>query len=449
MTWTSRNNCVPTIGCLLLAGAVNLYAEQSRCVALLMQGMGPVSSGNAAEHSWGSLEVDAQGRFCWSDFIGFTIARGQRFGGVLRSRSEQVTVADLDTLGAADNGTADFFLLASSITAQEDGLESRVRELATAVAAVQELSRCNRIRLVCYSASGLAARLWMQRAVDGEIPEALHYRQGAVSHLITIATPHLGIGGAVGPVGRTWKRYAPLTPGSAMLRSINDTLDLPADVRYTSVVIQGTGSSFFDAGRSYHPYQRLSQQSLEALPPLMRYGHDGVVHALSAQLHLTPAAARYENATDRPVEVQFCRLSQPLGDRPADAAIHTQALRDPRLWGLLNALMTKEPIDKFPEADGGALASDQLWPREIALHLAELHVQRRHLAGRIRRSEVQALINGPDGQHWRWQCQCDVDVPIPLGNVRSVRYTVRGAFALTFDRFARPERLFETVVEVD
>lgn len=449
MTLTSRTIAVSLMGCLLLGGAVQVYADQSRCVTLLVQGMGPISTSKAAEQSWGALEADAQGRFYWSGFIGFMIERGQRFGGVLRSRSEQVTAADVDTLGADPHGEADFYLLASSLAAQQDGLESRTRELAAAVGAVRELSGFASIRLVCYSASGVAARMWMQGALDGEIRDDWRYRQGAVRHLVTVGTPHLGVGGAVGLASRAWSRYGALTPGSAVLGEINDRRDLPADARYTAVVIQGVGNLVFDAGRVYRPYLRLSSPAVDALPPLMRSGHDGVVHALSAQLHLTPAAARYEDATGQRVEVRFCRLSQSVGDRPEDVAIHNHAMRDPRLWELLHTLIRQDHPVESPAAHRGGLALRQSWARDIALHLAERHVQLRHLTGRIRRSEILVLIEGSDGQPWRWKCRCEVETRNPLGHPRLVQYIVRGAFALTFDRFGRPERMSEAAVEVE
>lgn len=71
----------------------------------------------------------------------------------------------------------------------------------------------------------------------------LAYESGSVCHLVTVATPHLGIGGVVAPVSRVWDRFASLASDSSLLRRINQDLDLPKDVRYTAVVIQGTGTS--------------------------------------------------------------------------------------------------------------------------------------------------------------------------------------------------------------
>jgi hypothetical protein len=462
---------------LLLIGSGSARPDEAENVVLLAQGMGPVASSRAAEQSWGSLEPDRDGQLRWSGFVGFLIRRGYRFGGVLRSRSERVVPGDLDTLGARDDGHGDFYLLASSLPAQEDGLESRARELATAVAAVRRLSGRRPVCLMCYSASGIAARLWMQGAIRtpadqrsrrkceepsggkepsgcfaGTIPDTSSSngadRPGAVAHLVTVATPHLGAGGVAGPVTELWDRYRPLSAGSALLRRINRQLDLPAEVDYTSIVIQGTGTSLMDSGRRYARHLRGSAPPLEAIPPLLRGGHDGVVHTLSAQLHLTPAAARYENTTDRPVRVRFCQLGQALGDRPERIAIHNQAIREPELWSVLWEVIVGPRPRGAPKKATGAFCREE-WARQIALHLAELHVQRRHLAGRIRASQVVALVPARDGCRWSWQCRCQVDVCLPFVGEETVHDTVTGSFRLGFDRFGRPRQMFDAVVEVD
>ena len=434
--------------CCLVVSAMSPWCkggDEPPCVTLLVQGIGPVASSKAAEASWGELKADAQGKFGWSGFVGQLIGQGWKFGGVFRSKSEQVREKDLDRLGASE-GPCDFYVLASSIPAQEDGLVSRARELATAVAAVRKRTGARNVRLICYSAGGVAARLWMQGTLE-ECP----YESGSVGHLITVATPHLGIGGVVGPLRDVWDRYKSLAPDSRLLQRINQELDLPTDARYTAVVIQGTGTSFSDTGRVYKRHLRLSADQVNSLPPLMRTGHDGVVHCLSAQLHLTPAAARYENSTDRGVEVVFCRLQRFHGDRAEDLTIHTAAMRDEALWRtLLSVLDVPQPV-----AEAGEQCSHEdahrRWATQIALHLTELHVQLRHLTGKITRTEIsrlQAMNVGLNECAIRWKCLCDTDVRRVFRGVESREYVATGSFELSFDRFGRPRRLVDLVVEL-
>jgi hypothetical protein len=86
--------------------------------------------------------------------------------------------------------------------------------------------------------------------MQGALPKC-PYQTGAVKHLLTVATPHSGISGAVRIASSTRRKYAPLAAESALLRRINQELDLPGETRYTAVVIQGSGFELGDTGQSY------------------------------------------------------------------------------------------------------------------------------------------------------------------------------------------------------
>jgi hypothetical protein len=435
---------------LLMACSVSSLSaasSDSRGVTLLVQGAGPIPSLEAAEQTWGQLKVDVSRQLRWSGFVGHLVYQhGWKFGGVLRSHSEKVTSEQLDASSAVSGGRADFFLLASSLVAQQGGLESRAHELASAVSVVKKLTGARQIRLLCYSAGGISARIWLQNAL-AHAP----YEKGTVSQLITVGTPHLGVGGVVQFVSRLRNYYAPLAPNSTLLQRINEELDLPSDVRFTSVVIQGTGPTLLDSGSSYQQYLRLSADQLARLPPLMQEGHDGVVHCLSAQLHLTPTAARYENRTNRPVDVVFCRLPLLYAETVENFTIHTLALRDERLWRTLSALIEPQLLQKESNVETRIQVARDDWAREIAMHHADCHIQERYVVGRIRCSELThfELAKSKQTYRCRWKSACKVEFPRLFHDAETRSYSVTGAFDLTYDRFGRPDCLSDSVIEIE
>jgi hypothetical protein len=421
--------------------------HDARGVTLLLQGAGPMISSKAGEETWGEYLPAADGRLHWTGFIGYLAHQhGWSIGGVIRPRAEQVLPAHLDTLGAAPADRADVYLLASSLPAQTDGLDSRARELASAVGMLRSLTGARQIRLVAYSASGVAARVWMQGGLENQ-----PYPPGSVAHLICVAAPHLGIGALARPAAFVAPRYGPLAPDSLVLSRINRELDLPCDVRYTDLVIQGFATPWADSGRIYLPYLRLPEPQIDAMPPLLRQGHDGVVHALSAQLRLTLAAARYENQTNRPVQVVVCQPRSRQPDDVRDLTLHTLALGDQTVWETLRAILDRPSGDEDGPQTGDAAATPSEWARQTARHLAATAVQRRHPTGRIgavgiARCEITA--QGRNRLRCAWQGACEITVPRLFRDPDFKTCDVMGSFVMDLDRFQRPAALQELAVEV-
>jgi len=430
-------------GSLPLAAA----PHDARGVTLLLQGAGPAVSSKASEETWGEYLPDAGGRLHWTGFAGYLVRQhGWRVGGVVRPRAEQVLAEHLDPMGAVPAGRADVYILASSLPAQEDGFDSRARELASAVAMLRSLTGARQIRLVAYSASGVAARIWMQGGLENQ-----PYPPGSVDRLICVATPHLGVGTLARPAAWFWRRYGPLAPDSDALNRINRHLALPPDVRFIDVVIQSSAAPLVDSGRSYRPYVRLPETQVRGLPPLLRTGHDGVVHVLSAQLHLAPTAARYENETDQPIQVVVCTPPAGPGDDVRDLTLHTLALHDPSVWQTLWAVLNKPAGDEDAAWRERAAATRSEWTRQIVRHLAATAVQRRHPTGRIGATEIvrcEITERGAYGLGCAWQTQCETVVPRLFRDPDSRTCDVTGSLMLDFDRFQRPVALRESAVAV-
>jgi hypothetical protein len=427
---------------IVLAQLAPAAPRDARGVTLLLQGAGPVISSRAGDETWGEYLPDADGRLRWTGFVGHLVQRhGWKMGGVLRPQAEQVLHEHLDPLGSVPADQADLYILASSLPSQQDGIDSRARELASAVAMLRSRTGAQQVRLVAYSAAGVAARLWLQGGLANQ-----PYQPGSVDRLICVASPHLGIGTAVRPVAVLSPRYAALAPGSPTLVRINRDLDLPSDVRFVDVLVQGAKTSLTDFGRAYLPDLRLPESQADRLPPLLREGHDGVVHALSAQLHLTPAAARYENRTGRPVEIVVCLPGEIQSGDMRDLTLHTMALRDPVVWQTLRELLEQ------PAAEEDAARRRETWARQIVQHQAATAVQRRYPTGRIETLWiVRCEIAAPDADRLRcvWQARGQLTVPRLLRSPQSRTCEATGAFTLDFDRFHRPTRWHDSAVEVE
>jgi hypothetical protein len=423
--------------CVAMPGVACAAANDDRGVTLLVQGASPISNTKGAEATWGEYEVGPDNQLCWSGFAGYLVHRhGWKLGGIFRPVGEQVLPQHLDTMGAYQDGPADFYMLASSVSAQDDGLISRARELASAVDAVCAMTGAKAVRCICYSASGVAARFWMQGAIDG-----LGY-DGQVSHLVTLATPHAGIAGLARPVSKLWKRYETLDVEGEWLRKINRELDLPQDCRFTSIVLQSPGLTIGDSGNAYLRFLRFPQEQIDALPPLLRNGHDGVVHTLSAQLHLTPTAARYENATDRPVEVVVCRPQQMQLEDANDLTLHTRAVGDETVWRALMCAMQTRSAARLD--DEQRLMEQRRWATQIALHMAETTVRREQLATRITSSAVLGVEHTQLGRQCSritWRCRVRCESWRLFAKPELGEYEVRGRLEVVFDRFQRPMML--------
>jgi hypothetical protein len=172
---------------VLLALSVGVRApvapHDARGVTLLLQGAGPVISSRAGDETWGEYLPDADGRLRWTGFVGELVQRhGWKMGGVLRPQAEQVLPEHLDLLGSVPADQADLYILASSLPSQQDGIDSRARELASAVAMLRLRTGAQQVRLVAYSAAGVAARVWLQGGLANQ-----PYQTGSVDRLICVA----------------------------------------------------------------------------------------------------------------------------------------------------------------------------------------------------------------------------------------------------------------------
>ncbi len=324
-----------------LAGQPNPH-EQPQMVTLLIQGAAPVISSTGAEEAWGRLGFNDDDSFRWTGFIGHFRGRGYRFGGIIRSSTEKQTRQQIDRLGADLSIEADYYLLASSVHAQQLGVESRAREIAAAVELLRSIHPQRKVCLVCHSAGGIAARLWIQ----GGLPN-VPFPTESVGHVITIGTPHLGLSGLLSVAAQIRKEYRVLNPDSSLLTKLNKNLELPDNVAFTSIVLQGLSGGLADDGKELREHIDATGAEIRALPLLMSDGHDGIVHSLSAQLHLTATGGRYENRTNRPIRAIFCVMPIDHLDNPAYPSVHTAAMRRPELWkALADCIVERDQYDQ-------------------------------------------------------------------------------------------------------
>ena len=403
-----------------------LFAEPPSEITLFLQGYGPEITESAAEESWGRLTVDRDAQFLWTGLVGDLIHQHNwKFGGILRSQSATVTWGNLDARGAAaDSG--DFYVLASSVVSQQLGLESRAQEIATAVQSLHNATNA-RVRLVCYSASGVCARMWLQ----GALP-TMPYQRGLVSEVITIATPHQGIGGWVRPAGHLIERYRPLLRGSELLRRLNDELDLPTDVRFKSIVLQSDRLE----NRAEIPVSRYAgcctADELQGLPEVLRLGHDGVIDTLSAQLHLTRTAARYEQTVGHPVNVAVCLLNEPESSNLRELSLHTQCLSDSDFREFLYQELTSSRSQR---------QTQEQWCRRIAEFSARTDLRDRQPNCRPVSCAVELKEldwQSKDKFRASWSATVDAIRSRLLKSDTQVELRDSGNLTVQFDRHARP-----------
>ena len=350
-----------------------------RSVILLVHGIVP-GDVNQPSQVWGKLQPNSDGEKRWTGMIGFLERQDYRFGGVFWRKESDVK---LDTTGTrGDPKTADCFSLSFSSGAAADGLAYKCMELASALAVLREYTGCKKVRIVAHSAGGLVARAYVQSA----LPD-LKYR-GDVDRLITIATPHLGSAVAEHFGDFLGTRATSLKSGAQLVQRLNQTLDLPTDINYASIVVRSIWQDVGGAGSDYD--QLVDQEYLRSLPVDFREGGDEILNVRTQNLRLAACARRYENTTRRAVQYVVARVLR-INNEWAHSAATQDA--DVQAW-----------VHLFLSNSGSCWKGD--WP----LSEQKLWIDRQVVAHALAVMEVEALklryapgSNGVTGGRWRVQ----------------------------------------------
>ncbi len=363
--------------------------------------------------------------------IGFLDARGLAYGGTLQAERGRLDLPEgLNTEGTkVDPRKARLFVLEFSPSANTDGLAHKGLELAEALRQLRRYTGAKKVDVVAHSAGGLAARTYLQGALVG-----VGYR-GEVDRLITIATPHLGtaIASKVGDLLGT--RATSLKPGAPLLEQLNRRLDLPADVRFASIVVRGFAADVRGKGEAYE--KLVDREFVARLPIDYREGGDQVIHVLSQNLRLAPCAARYEKASGRPVQYVVARVDDP-SPSPLGRRVHGVEPMDEGVQRLVGQLL-EEGAD-FWEAknqqERKSWLDDQA--RLHAIGVIESETLREHSGSEVKRVELTSMKPGKKKGNVWWYAfdgkATSANRVIPLRR-RTTR--VRGTLQLEFDRFGR------------
>lgn len=424
------------VAAMLLSSTSSVIAEERpRPVTLLLQGVGVIGDEHAAEKTWGALVADEDARLRWDGFLGYVTRESQlTIGGVIRPRSERVTDRDIDSLGAGITPRPDIYLLASSADTRSTGLLGRARELAATVTMLHRLTR-RPIRLVAYSASGVAARIWIQ----GLLPQ-LPFVEGVVSELITVATPHQGIGGFVSTASRAFDLYKPLIAESDLLEKLNGDCVLPKSVQFKSLYFAVTDASIdLPTGRNYQ--LNLTAEALERLPRIMRGGHDGCVDTLSAQLHLTRSGARYEHWNQACIESIPCVLLKRTNRTNSSVTAHVAGISDPHFQSILLNLLKADSNQSDAE-----LQQDR-WLTELALFYAARAIRRKMPTATFRTEPKISVSQSVRSGWWIWSYQSEIWIPQLFGDSRLETVSLTGSFELQFNALGRPDSIKNINVE--
>lgn len=307
------------------------------CVTLLLPGM--QFDLDDPSLSFGSPHENSDGEFRWSGLIGSLDSANHPFGGVIRPDGASLALPKcLDTKGARVHPReAKLFVLDYSSSATVDGLAYKTLELAACIEELREYTGCEKVRLVAFSAGGLVARAYLQSA----LPKVAY--EGDVDRLITIATPHLGSEKAEHFGDFLGTRATSIKPSSDLIQRLNDDLELPADVKYASIVVRGMrigSSGLHDQHEDL--FQKFVDQSLIAKLPLdYQKGTDQVVNVWSQNLAVTRCARDYERANDKPVQYALARVSDPSPSDwvPFDTCVHEVAANDDSVVELVKSLL--------------------------------------------------------------------------------------------------------------
>lgn len=423
------------VWCIALVGLLPPFAFEAEPTAqgvpvLLVHGMTWEIDGE--NQTWGCCEANL-GKTRWNGMIGFLESHGLSFGGVIHFKNGGQPTAVLDaehtTVAPAK---ASVFAMRFSPHANTDGIAYKALELAQAIRLIREVTGAPKVRIVAHSAGGLVARVYLQSALPG-----VTYR-GDVDRLITIATPHLGSSLASHFGDYLGTRATSITPTAALVRDLNNTLDLPAETTFASIVVRAVAADARGDGSELD--ELVDKEFLARLPIEYRQGGDQAVHVRSQNLRLARSAARYEKQTGRPVQYVLARVPDPS---PRDwtwdqETVHVVAPQNTTVQHLVLGLVG----DKAP-----------LWrqetPHELAAWLdwqARLHAQgtiegealRKHRVSQVSQVELTDLaLTHQDGWSYTYRFEGKAFSKNRLISLRRRWTTVRGTMHLTFDPFGR------------
>lgn len=422
--------------CLALAGLLPFswfgseQPGQPSVPVLLVHGL--VWEIDGEDQTWGCCTTKA-GETNWDGMIGFLQSRGLDFGGVIRFTNGGRPAAVLDsTQAAVAPAKARVFMVRFSPGANTDGLAYKTLELAEAIRLVCKETGEAKVRIVAHSAGGLVARVYLQSALPG-----VAYR-GDVDRLITIGTPHLGSSLATHFGDFLGTRASSLKPDAALIRDLDNALDLPEDTTFASIVVRGVAADVRGEGGELD--ELVDRAFLEKLPVEYQFGGDQVVHVRSQNLRLARCAARYEEETGRPVQYILARVPDPS---PSDwywkqETVHVSATRDGTVQNLVLGLLGDD-VPLWRKADEQKFASWIDWQAQLHAHGAiEAEAHREHPLSQVSQWELDEVkLVDQKGCCRTYAFQGKAFSKNRLISLRRRWTDVNGTLHLTFDRFGR------------
>jgi len=341
--------------------------------------------------SFGSPTKAANGKYTWTGIIGSLERSGKKFGGVIRPKGADLSLPRcLDrTAVTIDSRQADVFVLDYSSSANVDGLAYKTLELAECLKKLKRYARCQEIHIVAYSAGGLVARTYLQNALPG-----IEYG-GEVGRLVTVCTPHLGCTKAEHFGDFLGTRATALKPASELVQRLNDTLELPAEVDFASIIVRGSriGSRRLHDNQPKLFKEFVDRKLLIKLPLDFQKGSDQVVNVWSQNLALTNTARRYEAANKRPVQFALARVEDPSpGDwLPFDTCVHEVAPNNIDVVDLVKTLLKDE--DEYWTGLGNKSLVKQVHreAKNCAYGIIEDAMARNHKYSEVFETEVKSI----------------------------------------------------------
>lgn len=381
---------------------------------------------------WGNCPEGSETR--WTGMIGFLQSQGMTYGGAICAKGGRLDLPEcFDCRGAsAEARQADLFALRFSPSANVDGLALKALELAEAIKQVRRVTGAAKVRLVAHSAGGIVARVYLQSALPG-----VRY-QDDVDRLITLATPHLGSALASHFGDFLGTRATSLQPEAPLIHDLNGKLDLPAGVKFASIVVRGIAADQRGEGEAYE--ELIDRDFLARLPVEYRLGGDQVVHVSSQNLRLAACAARYEQKTGRPVQYMLARVADPSPEDCwlRDTRVHVAAPRDPAVMNMVAGLLG-DGAAMWQACEPQRLASWVEWQARIhASGALEQYTIDEHPMSEVRNIQLQDFaLKSADGDTRHYAFSGKTWSKNRIFPCRRRWMEASGTLDLTFDRFGR------------